>query len=195
MSALQNFHDEVVDIYGYFLQVSAAIMLWHKFLNDQIAEGSTTRQNTFFFGRGDPNKPDSTYQYRRSYAELIDVSANGGTTSVIHRRSVVVLLVTSWEDRHRALIARDCGLNKKDDLKSDVFYDLNKCRQAIVHAGGSLRKSPKAIRLFRRGDALDLTDDHIHMMFRIAVEELNRLGVDYYGTNPGFTFDKSMRAT
>ena len=121
MRALRDFHDEVVDIYGYLLQVNAAIMQWHKFLNDRIAENQTTPQNTLFFGKGDPNKPDSTYQYHRSFADLIAASTKGGTTSVMHRRSVVVLLVASWEDRYRALIARECGLTEKDDLKSDVF--------------------------------------------------------------------------
>ena len=194
MRALRDFHDEVVDIYGYLLQVDMAIMQWHKFLNDQIANSHTTPQNTVFFGKDAPNKPDSMYQYRRSFADLIAASTRGGTTSVIHRRSVVILLVASWEDRYRALIARECGLKEKDDLKSDVFHDLNRYRQAILHAGGCLSESPKAIHFFQKGDAVDLTDDHMDALFRMVVKELNRFGMHYYDGNPGFTFDKSMRA-
>lgn len=192
MQALRAFHDEVVDIYGYMVQMSAAVMWWRKFLNDSIATG-TTPNNTLFFGKGDPNLPGSTYQYRRTFAELIADAAKDGTTSVVHRRSVVVSLVASWEDRHRALIASECGL-KKNDLKSDVFHDLNRFRQAIVHGGGCLREHPKAIPFFRKGDRVDVTDGHMDSMVRMVVEELNRFGVDYYGSDPGFTFDKSMVA-
>ena len=114
---------EFVDIYGYSLQVKMAITQWHKFLNDRIENSHTTPQNTVFFSaKGDPNKPDSTYQYHRSFADLIAASTRGGTTSVIHRRSVVVLLVASWEDHYRALIARECGLKEKDDLKSQPWW-------------------------------------------------------------------------
>lgn len=123
MNALRAFHDELVDIYGYLTQVNTALMIWRGFLNNCVT-GRTTPNNIFFFGQGDPNKADSTYQYRRTFAELV---AENGTTSVMHRRSVVVLLVASWEDRHRALVAREFGL-KKNDLKSDVFHDLNRCR-------------------------------------------------------------------
>ena len=192
MRALRAFHGDVVDIYGYLTQVNGALMTWRKFLDDRITGGATPH-NTFFFGKGDPNEPDSTYQYRRTFADLIADVTENGTTSVMHRRSVIVLLVASWEDRHRKLIASECGL-QKNDLKSDLFHDLNRYRQAILHGGGRLQNRPKKIPFFRKGERVDLTGDHMDSMFRMVVNELNRLGVEHYGDNPGFTFDKSMAA-
>ncbi|MYB52828.1 MAG: hypothetical protein F4X77_11610 [Acidobacteriia bacterium] len=192
MKALRAFHDELVDIYGYLTQVNAALMMWRGFLNERVT-GSTTPKNTFFFVKGDPNQPDSTYQYRRTFAELVADVTEDGTTSVMHRRSVVVLLVASWEDRHRALIARECGL-KKNDLKSDLFHDLNRYRQAILHGGGRLREDAKKMPFFRKGERVNFASGHMDSMFRMVVDELNRLGVEHYDGNPGFTFDKSMVA-
>ena len=190
--ALRAFHDEVVDIYGYYTQVNGALDMWLRFLNGQLT-GSTTPNNTMFFGKDDPGKPDSTYQYRRTFGELIAAAAENGTTSVIHRRSVVVLLVASWEDCHRELIASECGL-KKNDMKSDVFHDLNRYRQAILHGGGLLREDAKKISFFRKGERVDLSVGQMDLIFRMIVDDLNRLGVEHYGVNPGFTFDKKMAA-
>ena len=190
MRALRDFHDDVVDIYGYLTQVNVALMMWRTFLNKRIT-GETKPQSTFFFGKGEPNESDSTYQYRRTFADLIRDVTEIGTTSVVHRRSVIVLLVASWEDRHRKLIAQECSL-QKNDLESDLFHDLNRYRQAIVHRGGRLRNDPKMIRFFNKGERVDLAGEHMGSIFRMVVDELNRFGVEHYGANPGFTFDKTM---
>lgn len=194
MEALRKFHEEVVDIYGYLTEVNSALVTWRRFLNDCLSRGGTTPHNTFFFGKINPNRPDRTYQYRRTFAELVASVEEDGTTSVMHRRSVVVLLVASWEDRHRGLIASECGLPTKNALKSDVFHDLNRYRQAILHGGGQLREHPKEIMFFRKGERVDLGRGHMDLLFRMVVDELNRFGVEQYGRDPGFTFDKRMSA-
>ena len=154
---LAIFRNEIENIYGYSLQVDAAISQWHKFLQHLLSRTKAT--NTLFFGRDDPNSLDSAHQYRRTFGELIIESHKNGKTSNIHRRSVLVLLVASWEDHHRAKIAAECGLDGKNELRSDLFHDLNRYRQAILHAGARLHDEPKVIGLFRRGDRVALKDD------------------------------------
>lgn len=191
MKELIHFHDEILDIYGYMVQVGAAIGQWQKLLNAQIAPRQTTLRNTMFFGNSDPNTPGAKYQYRRTLGDLIDASSKTGITSVIHRRSVVVLVVASWEDRYRRRIADECGLTK-NDVTSDVLHDLNRYRQAILHASGKLQKEPKALRFFRKGDEVALTDDQMDSIFRNLIDELNRIGTELYGKNPHFSFDKQL---
>ena len=144
-----------------------------------------------FFGKDDPHKPDARYQYRRTFAELMEDVTRNGTTFLVLRRSVVVLLVASWEDHHRALIASECSL-QRNDLKSDVFRDLNKYRQAILHGGGLLREEAKKIPFIRKGDRVDLTARHMDSIFRMVVEEVNESSITHYGGNPEFKFDKSI---
>ena len=191
MKELTHFHDEILDIYGYMVQVGAAIGKWQKLLSAQIASRQTTLRNTMFFGNSDPNTPGAKYQYKRTLRDLIDASSKTGITSVIHRRSVVVLVVASWEDRYRKRIADECGL-AKNDVTSDVFHDLNRYRQAILHASGKLQKEPKALRFFRKGDEVALTDDQMDSIFRNLIDELNRIGTEIYGKNPRFSFDKQL---
>ena len=192
MKALRAFHDNVVEIFGYLMQVHAALVFWRDFLNDRIRDGSSPNR-TIYFGNDDPSNPDPKYQYRRTFAELIKDMGRSGTTLIVLRQSVVVLLVASWEDHHRALIAGECGL-ERNDLKSDVFHDLNRYRQAILHGGGILREDAKKLQFFGRGQRVDLTAKHMGSIFHMVVEELNEFGVRHYGGNPEFTFDKSMVA-
>ena len=191
MKELANFHDELIDIYGYMVQVGAAIGQWHKILATQVNSRRTRPTNTMFFGSDDPSAPGAKYQYRRTFAELIEASAQKGITSNVHRRSVVVLVVASWEDRYRKRIAEECGV-RKNTLTSDLFHDLNRYRQAILHAGGKLREEPKALRLFEKGDEVTLTNDQMDTIFREIIDELNRIGTELYGKNPRFSFDKQL---
>ena len=110
---------------------------------------------------------------------------------MIHRRSVIVVLVASWEDRFCKRIADECGI-AKDDVTSDLFHDLNRYRQAILHASGKLREDAKLLRFFRREDRVALTEDQMDSIFRMIIDELNRIGTEFYDSNPGFDFDKRL---
>ena len=192
MKALRECHSDIIEIYGYGVQVIGALFTWHERLHNQISSGKTKRSHRMFFGDGDPNRPEAKYQYQRDFGYLLDESALNGPLSVIHRRSVVTLLYSAWEDRHRAMIAEEIGLNSKDDLKSDVFRDVNVYRRAIIHAGGKLRDEPKVFNFFKKGEEVSLTSKHIDLIFRRVVDELNRIGRVYYGTDPQFSFDQSL---
>ena len=193
MKALTEFHRELVAIYGYGVQVSTALTLWHQWLNKKLSSQTTTPDNEMFFGKSDPNDPDAFYVYRRTFGYLLAASKPDGNTSVIHRRNLVALLYMSWEDQHRDRIAKEAGLEDKNDLGSDVFGDVRSYRHAIMHAGGRLGTEPRVFRFFAKGDKVTLTADHIDIIFRAAIDDLNRIGEEYFGTNPGFNFETPMR--
>ena len=190
MAELIAFYRELREIYGYYIQVKAAIGQFNKWMSGQIS-GSTTRSNSLFFGHDDPTQPGAKIQYVRTLGELIDASTGDGPLEVTHRRSIIVFTVASWEDSYRPRIAKELGL-AKNDLKSDVFYDLNKYRQAILHAGGTLRTEPRALRLFRKGDQVAFTHEHMHQVFRTLMDELNRISREFYGIDTQFVFDTPL---
>ena len=190
LAALVAFYRDLMEMYGYYVQVTAAIGKFNEWAIRQLS-GSTTRSHSMLFGRGDPNLPEARFQAVRTFGELIDSSVSDGPLEVTHRRSVIVFVVASWEDSYRARIAKELGL-AKNDLKSDVFYDLNKYRQAILHAGGTLRTEPRALRLFRKGDQVALTEEHMHQVFRTLVDELNRISREFYDIDAQFMFDTPL---
>ena len=188
MKALKECHNDVIEIFGYGVQVFLALLTLHDHLHKQISSGETKKSNRMFFGDSDPNSPEAKYQYRREFGYLLDASAKNGPLSVIHNRSVVTLLCSTWEDRHRPRIAKEIGFKCKNDLESDVFKDVNVYRRAIIHAGGKLQEKPKVFRFFEKGEEVSLTQKHIDLIFRQVVDELNRIGREHYGTGPAVQF-------
>ena len=122
---------------------------------------------------------------------MIADTDDNGSVLVVHRRSVIVLVATIWETRHRQLIEGELKL-KKNGLQSPVFGDVVKCRNAILHASGKLDRNMEVIGLFNKGDLLELTDDHIDHIFRMMIDDLNRIGNDYYNASTSFSFDKKF---
>ena len=162
----------------------------HDHFGKMLSFSSQTKNSELvFFHTGEPNHPEATYQYRKDFGTLLDASAKNGEISVTHRRSIMTLLHSAWEDRYRKMIANEIGLKCKNCLKSDVFQDVNIYRQAVIHAGGKLGKEPKVFRFFGKGEEVSLTSDHIVLIFRRVVDELNRIGRNCYHTDPQFRFD------
>ena len=81
---------------------------------------------------------------------------------------------------------------KKKALKSSVFGDVVRYRNVILHADGTLDRNMDAIHFFEKGDQLELTDDHIDHIFRMMIDDLNRIANDYYCASTRFSFDRSF---
>ena len=190
MKALINLHSELVTIYGYQTEVCAALHQWNQFLKS----ARKSESQKLWFGRDDPNDPSAQFQYSRTFDYLIDASKRNSKITNTHRKSVVVLVYAVWEDQYRKRIADECGLPHKNQISSDVFYDLNKYRQAILHARGRLVKQPKGIDFFQIGDEVLLTDKHMYELFSLLIAELNRIGETYYGLDPQFSLDKPLNS-
>ena len=190
MKELANLHKEIINTYGYMVEVAAALAQWNGFLKKQMRSRHSMRQRRFFFGKGDPNEPEATYQHVRTWGDLVAASEKNGATFVVHYRNVLVLVVASWE-LYRKRIAHECNV-EENGVTSDLFHDLNRARQAIVHGSGKLRDRPKVVPFLRQGAKVTLAGDQMDSIFRMVIDELNRIGTQYYGSHPHFSFDKQL---
>lgn len=188
MHELITFRAEVMGMIGYTLQINAALALWDKWLRHELQRGAVKPTSTMYFGHEplDPKEKESSYQYERTFNELM-VDVRRGLP--VHLHSMIVLLVASWEEEYRERIATECGLAKKGDLTRDVFRDLNRYRQAIVHAKFVLPANPKVLPFFNKGDVVRLNNDHMDGIFRHVIEDLNRIGKEHYRKDPQFRLD------
>lgn len=193
MQALLDFHNELMNLYAFEIETSASLHQWTQFLQEAVAKSQhTTLDSSIIFGRDNPNSPDAKYQYAATYKDVIHASMEDGRNIRLHRNGVVALAYALWEDEYRNQIAKECGLADKNDVESDVFQDLNKYRQAILHVSGRLDRYPKVIRLFTKGQVVSFTKDNVHVLFSHLIGELNRIGEVYYGKTPNFSLDKSL---
>ena len=193
MQALLDLHQDILDMYAYHAELSGALNLWHTHLRTKMKDPKR-RSQKIFFGRNDPNAPDAKFQYAKTVDKAIVDSSQNGTHVNALRRSVVVLTYAIWEDKSRQRIAYECQLENKNRVESDVFHDLNRYRQAVLHAGGRLVGEPKVIKFFGSGEEVLLTDDHIYDLFSILITELNRIGRTYYKKNPKLTLDQPFHS-
>ena len=193
MRALFDLHADVLDMYAHHEEVCTALHHWGELLK-RFPRAPKNPDPKVFFGKDKPKAQDAKFQYSKNVDALIADSAKNGVHASMLRRSVITLTYSIWEDQYRQLIAYECGLSHKNDIQSDVFHDLSRYRQAILHAGGRLVDTPKAIMFFNKGDQVLLTHDHIYEIFSILVEELNRIGEVYYKQGPRLTLDVSLNA-
>ena len=166
MQALLDLHEEILDLYAYHAETCGAFHHWSENLK-KLRERSNKPNPIVFVGRSDPNAPDAKYQYSKTVDKAIADSAKNGTHVRILRRSVIALTYAAWEDQYRQLIAYECNLNDRNEIQSDTFRDLNRYRQAVLHAGGRLVDTPKVIKFFKKGEQVLLTEDHIYKLFSI----------------------------
>ena len=197
MRALKELHDRLIELYGHEIEVSLALHVWHENVRSWTSRPGLREQlrrnSTITLGRGDPNTPDARWQYETTHEALVEASRKNGVNAQTLRRAVITMAYSHWEDRYRSMIANECGLAHKNDIQSEVFSDLSKYRQSILHAGGVLQREPIVIRLFSKGDMISLEKNHMHDLFTMLVEGLNQVGETYYGQNPRFAFDKQLR--
>ncbi len=191
MEALREFHRDVVDIYGYGLQVSAALAQWHQIFANQISRGYTSADKELLFGKGNPNNPDAKFVYRKTVGHLMSASDTNGRTTMVHRRNLIVLLSAAWEDRHRYKIAEDAGLSNERELKSDVFRDIKLFRNSITH-GGKIKNHPRVFCFFEKGGLVIPTKGHVDVIFRESVDELSRIEKKYFRVGVHFNFETSL---
>ncbi len=105
---------------------------------------------------------------------------------------VIAFAYALWEDEYRAKIAKECDLPHKRDVNSEVFYDLNKYRQAILHASGRLDREPSVMKYVREGEIVELSEEQMYDLFKTLIEELNYISTTYYKEPASFSIDRGF---
>lgn len=106
--------------------------------------------------------------HRTTQGEFKRRTTSGGLDARLLGYMMVALLYGSWEDKCREKFALALGHSKKSDLQADVFGDLCKLRNAIVHNHGIATQdveSAKVLRWFRRGDSMFISHEHVDRLF------------------------------
>ena len=198
MDALRNFHLEPMEIFASHVETEMGFLVLLQWLDSTFNAAKSTNpwilpSISVQMGKGDPNLPSTRYNYETPWAELKGESEEGGRNPRMHRNGIICLTYALWEEHYRGAIASECGLACKNKVQSDVFQDLNKYRQSILHRGSVLDRVPMSMKFFAKGERVAVTKEQMESLFACLVEELNRIGSEYYKTHPGFEFEKPIR--
>ena len=97
-----------------------------------------------------------------------------------------------WEDKYRQRIADDLGLESENEIESDSFGDLRHYLHAITHSGGILNEEVEGLRFRSVGEPVNLSHDDRNQLFRMFIDEVNRLARVYYGTANLFVYERAL---
>ncbi len=140
-------YERVVNsVYGIYLDATVGFAAALKRFEDTQREGIVALANEtpqhanleyldaqlFLFGRGDPNDPDHVELHRVTQGEYKVRNQADGLNYREIGNMCIISLYQYWEDHYRARIVEVLNL-KKDDLLADVFGDLRRLRNSIVH--------------------------------------------------------------
>src|SRR5258706_4576392 len=105
--------------------------------------------------------------HRSTQGDFKQRTASGGLDARFLSQMLVALLYGAWEDGYRGRIAMSLGHSVKNALGSDLFQDICKLRQAIVHNHGRATEDverAKIIRWFRQGDEICISRERARQL-------------------------------
>ena len=194
MNELKAFFDRTIEIFHYYAQTKAGIRYWHNHWIELSNSKRLSPNEIITVGKGDPNNPNTNYQYYVGLGQFLIATAPNGRHEIMLNQSIIVLIVASWEVTYRNRIASEIGI-EKNELESDLFHDLNKYRQAILHVDERLDVEPRVLKHFALEDRVEITDTIIEDIFEKVVDELNRIGFAHYQVDPQFRLNKELDQT
>jgi len=171
-----NFISHCYDILGAYLDAIAGVeklrgeLVAHQngiierckvseeFMDQQSAE------HQFGADNNDPGK----FLHRRTQGEFKQHTSPTGFDGRLLGYMAITLLYSSWEEEFRQKLALALGHPKKDDLKHDLFGDLGKLRNAILHNNGIATAkvgNAKILRWFREGEQIFISNTNVDDLF------------------------------
>lgn len=127
--------------------------------------------------------------HRSTQGDFKRRTAPGGLDARYLSQMLVALLYGAWEDRYRERVASSLGHPDKNGLKSDLFQDLNKLRQAILHNQGKATEDvekAKVIQWFRRDEDIFISRERARQLVVEIDHYVTQLcGIKCDGTKKG----------
>ena len=111
---------------------------------------------------------------------MIKETFDNGKYQFLVSSSAIVNFYQIWEDKYRKKISKEVNI---DLIKSEVYYELNKLRQSIIHNSHrpthEFKKVANNFKFILSEDKLELTVDEIHKIYKILLQEIDDLEKKY----------------
>lgn len=133
-------------------------------IDDEVRKGMTREQalqHPMAHGEGPPDV--ANVRHISTFGERIAACSAGGFNEVSLSGLCLVSIYAHWEDKTRGDIAKALRV-EKSQIKAGLFADINRMRNALLHAGGRLdsTKPFEVLKWFKHGDVIVLTPDRFH---------------------------------
>jgi len=183
---INEFTEIVDDIYGLFIDSTQGFLQnLKKIKQSQASTLKPTPQKTikeldsinFFYGKGNPNDPESTIIHTCTQGEIKSRNSRNGKNTIVIGNLCLCQIYNYWEDYYREKIALHLGV-KKNELGSDIFGDLRYYRQSIIHKQGfavSDIKKTKILNWYNHNDIIGIDEPKFEEIIYQVKEYLKSL--------------------
>jgi len=179
MAAVRDFFDEVDRLFGFFFDVGLACHTARKEIERVQLEFGSSDESPFIVRDGPPvGTPE----------EEIEKSLHSTTIGALKQRlndpgfdlmqaahSVVVFTYHIWDEKYRAAIALERGVEVKD-IQVDIFGDLRILRNSIIHNKGFAADDVskcKTLTRFKPGDRIEFHKRDVEFVIRQLRQQLS----------------------
>jgi hypothetical protein len=174
-AVMQEFREVADQLYGMYLDCAYGLEMFTARFASAIPASGPVPGARLIYGEGDPNLPDAKQLHAVPIADLLERNKPDGSTQAMLSQSCINLLIALWEEDIRERLAMAAGLKSKNEIKSDFFRDLNRCRNAILHNRGFLDVTPKAIGFLAKDKNIVLSKADTNELFRLLYAEMDAL--------------------
>jgi len=147
MSTIDEFIREVDNVYGLYLDcITGFRELEKSFIKGQEEVRKMLNlpteeidKRSFSYGKGDPNKPESSTLHQTTQGELKERIKKEGKDYYDIAMACLVFIYQYWEDYYRQEIAKENDV-EKGDILWDIMGDIRFLRESIIHHQGAAKK-------------------------------------------------------
>lgn len=192
---MQEFREVADQLYGMYLDCAAGLEIFTARFASLIPASGSVPGARLIYGRGDPNQPDAKQLHAVKVTDLLERNKPDGSTEAMLSQSCINLLIAVWEDDIRERLAAAAGLKGKNEIKSDFFRDLSRCRNAILHNKGVLDVAPRVIKFLAKDSKISLSKADTNELFRLVYAEIDTLLTAYSPSPAGIAFAATSTQT
>lgn len=159
-------------IYGLFHDAAQGWQrmseLYEGLVQQEISRGMPREQaikSQLVHGKGSPESGQPLHL--STLGERLSACAKGGQNEATLSNLCVISIYSFWEDRTRKEIGKTLGV---DIVNSDLFGDIGKMRNAILHAGGVMDERARSIKVltwFKAGDRVLIDREKLHQIIEL----------------------------
>jgi hypothetical protein len=180
-SAIMSQYLKTLDsIYGMYIDACCGFRLFGDKVQRETKGGPETDPRIFMGSFDDPNRCDATYHHSALRSEILGRNKQGGSNEVLLSQACLHFIFTVWDTTTRPNYAKMLGKDQKE-IRSDIMGDIRFYRNDIAHNNGILQKPTVALKFFKVGEPINLSQTKMEEILVRVFDELAKLNEELTG--------------
>lgn len=187
--ALKSIFDRYVDIlhdlYGFYIDMTQGFRFYREHLLKNLlleSKSLSTKSSNVIVSNSSPDDPDALILNVSSINTICERNQTEGTNVARARDHILTMILEHLNHDIRHAIANLLGCKESNDITADIFGDVNKIRNDILHSRGKADRSTKGIIIkFQKGDRIVITQEIFDTIFTEIFNYFNKLSLEVTG--------------